>query len=83
MQPLSTGILKIISPTDCVKDRLAGYYHWKDLQSLEQASMVSMATEIDLEEIERWSKVEGKSNEFRRIRDRLVRNLNILNLPLF
>jgi hypothetical protein len=69
---LATGTLKIISPTDCVKDRLAGYYHWRDLQSLEQASLVAKATEIDLEEIERWSKVEVRSSEFKRIRERLV-----------
>jgi len=36
-----TGILRIISPTECVKDRLCAYYHWKDLQSLEQAKWVS------------------------------------------
>jgi len=70
---LDTGKLKIISPTDCVKDRLAAYYHWKDLQSLEQASMVAMTTDIDLEEVERWSKVEEKLDEFRDIRDRLVK----------
>jgi len=69
---LATGVLRIISPTDCVKDRLAGYYHWNDLQCLEQASLVAMTTEIDIKEIERWSEVEGKSEEFRRIRDRLT-----------
>jgi hypothetical protein len=70
---LSTGILRIISPTDCVKDRLAGYYHWNDLQCLEQASLVAEAIEIDLKEIERWSRVEGKLGEFKRIRTRFVR----------
>lgn len=25
---LSTGKLKILSPTDCVKDRLAAFFHW-------------------------------------------------------
>jgi len=70
---LPTGILRIISPTDCVKDRLAGYYHWNDLQCLEQASLVAEAINIDLEEIERWSKVEGKLGEFKRIRTRFVR----------
>jgi hypothetical protein len=70
---LPTGILRIISPTDCVKDRLAGYYHWNDFQCLEQASLVAEAIEIDLEEIERWSKVEGKLGEFKRIRTRFVR----------
>lgn len=53
---LATGVLRIISPTDCVKDRLAGYYHWNDLQCLEQASLVAEANKIDLPEIERWSK---------------------------
>ncbi len=69
---LDTGKLKIISPTDCVKDRLAAYYHWKDLHSLEQARMVAATTEIDIEEVERWSKVEDKFEEFRSIRDRLT-----------
>jgi hypothetical protein len=71
---LRTGMLRIISPTDCVKDRLAGYYHWNDLQCLEQACLVADATEIDLKEIERWSKIEGKLGEFKRIRKRFVRN---------
>lgn len=25
---LATGVLRIISPTDCVKDKLPSYYHW-------------------------------------------------------
>ena len=29
--------LGLLSPTDCVKDRLAAFYHWKDQQSLEPA----------------------------------------------
>ena len=70
---LPTGTLRIISPTDCVKDRLAAYYHWNDLQCLEQASLVAEANVIDLKEIERWSKVEGKLGAFKRIRTRFVR----------
>lgn len=77
---LPTGILRIISPTDCVKDRLTGYYHWNDLQCLEQASLVAEAIKIDLEEIERWSKVEGKLSEFKRIRTRFVRKRHIKRL---
>jgi hypothetical protein len=68
---LATGILRMISPTDCVKDRLAGYYHWNDLQCLEQASLVAEVNDVDLKEVERWSKVEGKLDEFRRIKNRL------------
>jgi hypothetical protein len=68
---LSTGILKVISPTDCVKDRLAAYYHWNDQQSLLQAILVLQQNKIDLEEIRRWSQVEGKLEEFEKIKSRL------------
>ena len=69
---LDTGTLRLISATDCVKDRLAAYYHWNDVQCLEQAVLVTQTKEIDLDEIERWSEVEGKLDEFRRIRHRLA-----------
>ncbi|OGC23220.1 hypothetical protein A2291_08250 [candidate division WOR-1 bacterium RIFOXYB2_FULL_42_35] len=53
------GNFRILSTTDCVKDRLAAYYHWNDLQSLDQALMVARRHKVDLKEIKRWSKVEG------------------------
>ena len=63
---LKSGSLKlrIISPTECVKDRLAAFYHWSDIQSLQQAVMVAKEQDIDLEEIERWSKNEMMGNRF-------------------
>jgi hypothetical protein len=64
----ATGTLRIISPTDCIKDRLAAYYHWHDRQCLEQAVLVAQAQDIDLAEIERWSRREGKIREFRQLR---------------
>ena len=67
-----TGSLRLLSPTDCVKDRLAHYYHWKDRQCLDQAVMVATASGVDLEEIERWSRHEGMDAEFRGIRDMLL-----------
>ena len=56
--------LKLLSPTDCVKDRLAAYYHWNDKPSLEQAVMVSLAQSADLKEIERWSANEGMADKY-------------------
>jgi hypothetical protein len=50
-----TGDLAALSPTDCVKDRLAAYFHWNDQQCLEQALLVACASDIDLAEIKRWS----------------------------
>lgn len=66
----STGVLWILSPTDCVKDRLAAYYHWNDLQSLEQAVLVAQSSGVDLNEIKRWSEAEGMSDAFARIASR-------------
>jgi len=69
---LTTGVLKIVSPTDCVKDRLAAYFHWNDLQCLEQAVMVGQAHPIDLEELRRWSVGEGKGREFSKLESDLT-----------
>ena len=49
-------VLKLLSPTDSVKDRLAAYYHWNDKQSLDQAISICRDNSIDLKEVERWSK---------------------------
>lgn len=67
----STGRLRLLSPTDCVKDRLAAYYHWRDLQCLEQAILVAADNAVDLAEIERWSAHEGMLAEFGKVQSRL------------
>jgi len=61
----STGTLRVISPTDCVKDRLAAFYHFGDRQGLMQASMVASQNQVDIEEIRRWSKGEGQRGKFK------------------
>ncbi len=66
----STGVLRILSPTDCVKDRLAGYYHWGDLQSLEQAVLVAQSRDVNVKEIARWSAAEGMADAFANIAKR-------------
>ena len=68
----STGVLRIISPTDCVKDRLACYYHWGDGQCLHQALLVAQEQKINLNEIKRWSQTEGKLDEFNEFKKRLA-----------
>lgn len=70
----STGLLRLLSPTDSVKDRLAAYYHWKDQQSLEQAVLVARDHPVDLDEIQRWSVNEGYAGVFNSIRDMLDPN---------
>ena len=69
---MRTGVVRIISPTDSVKDRLAAYYHWKDRQALEQAVLVARHHQIDMQSVQRWSLKERKSDEF----DEFVRKLS-------
>lgn len=56
--------LKLLSPTDCVKDRLAAFYHWNDRPSLDQAILVCKNTQVDLREVRRWSTNEGMRDKF-------------------
>ena len=69
---LATGTLRIISATDCVKDRLCAFYFWKDQQGLAQAVLVSKSQKVDLKEIQRWSLTEGKEQEFEVFRKKLA-----------
>lgn len=62
---METGTLRIISPTDSVKDRLAAFYHWGDRQALEQAILVAQSAIVNLNSIEAWSKREGKAAEYK------------------
>jgi hypothetical protein len=66
-----TGKLILLTPIDCIKDRLAAFYHWDDKQALEQAIWVSQKYPIDVNEIQRWSKLEMKQNDFNKIRKSL------------
>ena len=59
-----TGILKLLTPTDCVKDRLAAWFHWDDLQSLQQAVWVAEENSVDMVSIEKWSESEGEKEKF-------------------
>lgn len=61
---MATGTIRIISPTDSVKDRLAAFYFWGDRQSLAQAILVSKSVSINLDSVEAWSIREGKKSEF-------------------
>jgi hypothetical protein len=66
-----TGILRIISPTECVKDRLAAYYFWDDFQAFEQAILVAKDNPVNMNEIERWSIVENYQDKFKKFKEQL------------
>jgi len=53
-----------LTPTDCVKDRLAAYYHWDDEQSLTQAIWVAQKNEVNFQELKKWSKNESSIDKY-------------------
>ena len=67
-----TGSLKLLTPTDCIKDRLAAYYHWDDEQSLEQAIWVAMGNEFDMNSIEIWSIHEDKMDKYQDFKEHFI-----------
>ncbi|MCM2349671.1 MAG: hypothetical protein NDI69_06600 [Bacteriovoracaceae bacterium] len=51
-------VIKILSPTDCVKDRLASYIHFKAPEGLDQAVLVAKNQDVNLSSIKKWCKNE-------------------------
>ncbi len=50
----------ILTPTDCVRDRLAGYLYWGARECLDQAILVAQESEVEIKKIKSWCKSEGK-----------------------
>jgi len=59
--PLS---IQILTPTQCVMDRLAAFYHWRDRQALDQAVAVTSSQDVDLDAVRRWSTAEGHDGHY-------------------
>jgi len=58
------GVLKLLTVTDCVRDRLLSFYHWDDRQGLNQAIEVCLDHSIDMKKLREWSKKEGFEKNF-------------------
>lgn len=63
--------LRILSPTDCVRDRLAHFYHWDDYTALKAAVAVAAANidNLNMDLVRSWSTREEsleKLTEFER-----------------
>ena len=66
--------LRLLSPTDSEKDRLAGYIHWNSRANFEQAVLICrrQSVRVDMEQVRRWCEREGGLEAF----EELVRNLD-------
>jgi hypothetical protein len=65
------GHLKLLTPTQCVMDRLAAFYFWNDMQALTQAVLVAAINDIDIKEISGWSAEEGMNEKFQTFKSEL------------
>ena len=57
--------IRLLSPTDCVKDRLASFIHWKTRDCLDQAILVARRQEVDLKSVEAWCRAEGGEEAYK------------------
>jgi len=67
----SSGELSLLSPTDCVRHRLAYYYRFGNKDGLDEALIVARKNKVDLDLIERWSHWEWASDKFQDFHDLL------------
>lgn len=59
-----TNRYKILSPTDCIKDRLASYIYFKSNEGLDQAILVAKKQPFKKSEVQRWCKAENSDWAF-------------------
>lgn len=72
--PFEGRTIRLLSPTDCVKDRLAAYIHWKRRACYDQARLVCLRQKgrVDLENVGKWCEKEGGSAAFRELIEQLA-----------
>ncbi len=66
------GTIKLLSPTDCVKDRLLNYYEYDDAQCLEQAKDVARSYSLKWPALKKWHEGEGYAGRFEAFKKQVV-----------
>jgi hypothetical protein len=69
--------LRLLSPTDSVKDRLAGYIHWQSRANFDQALLICrrQGERVDLDAVRVWCSAEGCEAAFEELIQRLDEDL--------
>ncbi len=68
----AAGTIRLLTPTQCVMDRLAAYFHWNDRQSLDQAVMVALSQGVSLAKLDAWARREGMTEKLRKFKQELA-----------
>ncbi|MFH0799016.1 MAG: hypothetical protein V2A66_02400 [Pseudomonadota bacterium] len=60
----AAGSIRLLNPTDCVRQRLSAFYRWGDREALLEALRVSRRHKVDMDLIRRWSDWEWAADGF-------------------
>ena len=63
-KPIDGQIIKLYSPTDCVRDRLSSAIHFSAAECVDQAALVAKNHAVDLIKIKKWCDSEGGSETY-------------------
>lgn len=58
------GPIKMLTPTDCVRQRLSVFYRWGDKDAFDDAVRVARRHKIDMNLVKRWSEWEWAGDRF-------------------
>lgn len=61
---VGSTVVQLLSPTQCVMDRLAWFFHNNDRQCLDQAVAVAESQRVSMNIIRDWAKDEGAEEKF-------------------
>jgi hypothetical protein len=67
-------IIKLYSPTDCIRDRLASYIHFKARDCLDQAVLVAQMHPFDRGKVKKWCSLENAPEAFRSFEEKLKKS---------
>ncbi len=58
------GMIRMLDPTDCVRQRLSMFYRWGDREAFDDAIQVATRHPVDLDLVKRWSEWEWCSDRY-------------------
>ncbi len=71
-------IIRILSPTDCIKDRLASYIYFSARECLDQALLVAKAQPFSLKDVEKWCTEEDGEKQFQEFKQLFLKEYNMV-----
>lgn len=59
------GTIYLLTPLDCIRDRLCAYFYWDDLECLEQAVLVAKTNKVNFQKIKQWAESKGQLEKYK------------------